>query len=979
MNPRALLAGLLLLGATAATADPASRCRVDTATNGAVLELELDGVLDEDFADRCQALAALVALPAVQTATSARRARERLLETTYFHSADCVPEGPVLRCRLLPSEMVATSEVNGSLPFVLLRSDLDRRVFLQPGVLVPDARTAFRTQAERLETYLNREGYFDSKVHVSSSTTTGAEPNISRAIEVDVDTGRALLIREIKVAGDAVLNDDDLATFRHHWFFFFFEQRFRPAAFEETVDALTDRLRARGYPEAVVRGSFKADVPAGAVDVELNVDSGPKVELVFNGNRVLSDESLLPLATFQKAGSIDAIELEATAQAVRKRYQERGFYAVQVEPSAATRGKRATRVSLDITEGPRAFLSELSFIGNHHLSVSDLGRRIDLYLRTAGLLVSGAWVDEWAARDAKEIVALYSKIGFGAAEVKVEHSVKADGSLLASFIVDEGPLRLVSKMTLSGLPPEVDAKELSDRLALVERAPYADALLGPDRREIVAALAAAGYPRAEVRRKLKLPYKDQEGSAEITYVIEPGAPAIYGGLLVQGNIRTSPGVIEDQLGLSVGEPLSSKKLAEAKRRLRNLGVFGAVELKPLGLGEGTKDTFLLVSVEERARRALYLVLSFSTSDYFAIGADYLDRNVFGRAISLDLQLRFANASELGTVFKIGERDLLSLRLRAPRIFGSGFDLETQGFYDLVDHPKVIRERRVGVSLAVLRTLLDRGACAGCPGLVASLAYELTATETAIAPDADPSTLPVLATDAPATFGRLIPRLSLDTRDSFVDPRSGIFAEASFEFANQYFAGPFYEGARNFWRVLLSSKVYLPLGSPLELRLDSGSLIGGPFVLALAARYGVAHPYGVRLPDQAAIPLSETFAYGGDVSVRGLDDSASKLGFPGANYLFTGSLEFRWYALQNFGFGSVVLAGFADFGTVAYHLGDLFGSPTFSAGPILRYVTPIGPLAVAYGFALLRPPEIVAANPDVIPIHGRLHVSFGATF
>ena len=67
MNPRALLAGLLLLGATAATADPASRCRVDTATNGAVLELELDGVLDEDFADRCQALAALVALPAVQT------------------------------------------------------------------------------------------------------------------------------------------------------------------------------------------------------------------------------------------------------------------------------------------------------------------------------------------------------------------------------------------------------------------------------------------------------------------------------------------------------------------------------------------------------------------------------------------------------------------------------------------------------------------------------------------------------------------------------------------------------------------------------------------------------------------------------------------------------------------------------------------------------------------------------------------------
>lgn len=978
MSPRTLLFCSALY-ATAALAEPESRCRVDTAASGAVLELELEGVLDDDFPDRCRTLAALVALPGVQTATSARRAEERLLETTYFRQADCLPEGAVLRCRLLPNEMVASSEVNGALPFVLLRGDLERRVFLQPGVLVPDARAAFRTQAERLETYLNREGYFDSQVQVRSSTTTGAEPNVSRAIDVDVDTGPTLLIREIKVVGDAVLTDDDLATFRHHWFFFFFEQRFRPAAFEETVDGLTDRLRARGYPEAVVRGSFRADIPARAVDVELTVESGPKVEVVFNGNRVLSDEALLPLATFQKAGSIDAIELDATAQAVRRRYQERGFYAALVEPSARVHGKRATRVSLDITEGPRAFLSELSFSGNYHLSQSEIGRRIDLYLRTAGVLVSGAWVDEWAAHDAKELVALYAKQGFGAAEVKVERSVKTDGSLLASFNVVEGPLRLVSAMTISGLPPEVDAKELRARLALVDHAPYADALLGPDRREIVAALAAAGYPRAEVRRKLKLPYKDQEGSAEISYVIEPGAPAIYGGLLVQGNIRTSGGVIEDQLGLSVGEPLSSKKLAEAKRRLRNLGVFGAVELKPLGLGEASKDTFLLVSVEERARRSLYLVLSFSTSDYLAIGADYLDRNLFGRAISLDLQLRFANASELGTVFKIGERDLLTLRLRAPRVFGSGFDLETQGFYDLVDHPKVIRERRVGVSLAVLRTLLDRGACPGCPGLVASLAYELTATETAIAPEADPSTLPVSATDAPATFGRLVPRLSLDTRDTFVDPRAGIFAEASFELANQVFAGPFYEGARNFWRFLLSSKVYVPLGAPLELRLDDGTTVGGPFVLALAARYGVAHPYGSRLPDQAPIPLSETFAYGGDVSVRGLDDSASKLGFPGANYLFTGSLEFRWYALQNFGFGSVVLAGFADFGAVSYHVGDLFGSPTFSAGPILRYVTPIGPLAVAYGFALLRPPEIVTANPEVIPIHGRLHVSFGATF
>ncbi|MFO0727128.1 MAG: POTRA domain-containing protein [Myxococcota bacterium] len=974
-----ILLALLALVATPAIAEPESHCRVETGTTGATLELTLRGVEDPEFEERCQILARLLApLPATLSSTDAKTASALLLETTYVRAADCVPEASTLRCALTPSEMVAESEVEGALPFVLLKSDINRRIFLAPGVLLPDAAAAFATQKRRLETYLEQEGYFGSTATVRSTTVTGAEPNLSRSITVAVETGTALSLRTVRVSGSPILTEDDLGLLRRHWLLAFIERRFTPTAFEEAVDTMTDRLRARGWPEAIIRAKTHLDLPAEAVDVDLEVESGPRIELIFVGNRALSDEDLAKLTTFAKAGSVDPQEIEATAAAIRRKYQEKGYYDVKVRADTVSAKKDLAKLSFQIEEGPRGFVRALELIGNAHVETAELEKRIDFYTRPAGLIVSGAWVERWAARDAGEIVALYGKRGYGATHVEYSRRVEADGSLIAVFNVIEGPRRTVGRTTIEGLPPEIDARALTARLLLTDGAPYADASLAPDRREIVAAMAAAGYPRAEVHRRLKAPYKDQEGAAEIRYSVDPGVPASYGGLLIQGNLRTRASVIEDQLGLSLGEPLSSRKLAEAKRRLRNLGVFGTVELRPVGLTREKKETLVLVSVEERARRNLFLALSFSTDDYFSVGADYLDRNLLGRAISLDVSARLANASEVLTTLKIGQRDRISLRLRAPRIFGSGFDVETQGFYDLVNRPEIFKERRVGASIALLRTILDRTACTGCPSLIASLAYELTATETTIAPGIDGTTLG-LASDAPATFGRLIPKLSLDTRDSFVDPRVGVFAETSFEIASPVFAGPFYDGARSFWRYLISAKAYLPLGAPLELRLDDGSTIGGPFVLAVAARYGVAHPYGTRQADQAPVPLSETFAYGGDVSVRGLDDSASKLGFPGANYLFTGSAELRWYVLQNFGFGTIELAGFVDFGAVSYHLGDLFRSVTLSSGPVLRYVTPIGPLAVAYGFPLIRAAEIVAANPDVIPIHGRLHISFGATF
>ena len=69
---------------------------------------------------------------------------------------------------------------------------------------------------------------------------------------------------------------------------------------------------------------------------------------------------------------------------------------------------------------------------------------------------------------------------------------------------------------------------------------------------------------------------------------------------------------------------------------------------------------------------------------------------------------------------------------------------------------------------------------------------------------------------------------------------------------------------------------------------------------------------------------------------------------------------------------------SDLGTTSYALGDLFKETTWTAGAAFRWVTPVGPLAVAYAIPIIRPAAF-ENNPDTGSAAGRLHIYFGYTF
>src|SRR6185437_8168282 len=108
-------------------------------------------------------------------------------------------------------------------------------------------------------------------------------------------------------------------------------------------------------------------------------------------------------------------------------------------------------------------------------------------------------------------------------------------------------------------------------------------------------------------------------------------------------------------------------------------------------------------------------------------------------------------------------------------------------------------------------------------------------------------------------------LSIDKRDSPIDPHKGYRWDGRLDIAHPVLAGPFYNDAHAFWRIITSIQGFVTLGTPLARRIDENRRIGGPLVAALSLQYNAAGPWS----HNGYVPVSESFAYGGDFSVRGL--------------------------------------------------------------------------------------------------------------
>jgi outer membrane protein assembly factor BamA len=827
----------------------------------------------------------------------------------------------VLQLAPLPIVRSVAIDVEQSFFDVLLDDEISRRMRLRPGTYLPylpGARDcALIREQLRIEEYLRDEGFFEAKAHVNAAAVGGAGAGVRLRVKVELGPAYDIVPPAIPNAGGLALGVEELRDPFKHGSWCFWKQcllsaRFTRAQHQADLQKLLELYHRRGFPAARVTSDFDPrtsfDRRTKTVKVALHIDQRRQLDVVFEGNdeQVPSDQ-LRDQLTFDKAGSADDYEAQASAQALLGFLQARGFFDAKVTWSRE-RFVAFDRLVYRIVQGEPHEVRDVAIVGTHALSQD----AVDAVLGTEaarsfrGLFgANPAATAAQLAADVDRVTALYRREGYRDAKVAVAvaptpaglDSVAltaaqiatgqggAAGELYVRFTIDEGAPTTLHAVEVAVRPDgdtslqddgeralcDLALRHLADALgdrALASHpadrcrgaAPglrYHDDQVTQSPDGLRDALWNAGRPRAVVELAVA-PAGDHAIIAR--YQLRRLDALKVGKVILRGNFRTRPWVLRDQLGLTEGTPLTADKVALGARQLRATGLFNAVNVDLIGLDTTTvAEVNAVVRVEERydPRAQIDFELGYSSYSGFFAKVKPAMKNLLGLGMSLDTG--FTEGTEISNY-----EGALRLPKWMPRYLTGGlspldFVTDLSAFYRRQKTPRFGELTTKGATVALpfapvgWQRLRSATQSAWTISFGPRWDYRLRQRQIdALRPvgaDGDQTQVPIdNSTGSIGVGAEWEARVDRSGSLSPLAPASGFRLEGQVSWAE-----PFFLGDNRFIKLSASGQKYWPVGDALIIRTD------------------LKFDQGIPLGGASLLPDVERFFAGGDTTVRGYQD------------------------------------------------------------------------------------------------------------
>ena len=785
------------------------------------------------------------------------------------------------------------------------------------------------------------------------------------------------------------------------------------------TDAL-DHLRKRYQKQerwlAQVAITTRAYQPGtNVVDYHLQITLGPAVDILAEGFKLSRGEIKRNVPVYEE-NALDDDLLNEGRRNLLNYLQSKGYFEAKVtlRRRRANEGK-TLRVIYTIDAGERHRLVNIQISGNKYFAEELL--RSHMQLQTASRFFSqGRYSPRLLADDVDGLEDLYRANGFR--EVKIDNKVQDDykgqqNQLGVSLQVDEGPQTLVSDLNISG-NKSLSEDQLRASINTSVGQPFSEFNIAQDREIVLSQYFNRGFPNATFEASAKP--AAEPNRMQVVYTIQEGKQEFVDRVLVSGLNFTRPYVVNRELQVKSGDPVSQIDMLTTQQSLYDLGIFSQVDTAVQNPEGNEPQKNVLVEVQEAKRYTFNygLGLEFQTGQPAVgtnqpQGATGLSPRVSFDVTRLNFGGRDHTVAFKTHVGRLQQRALISYD--APRWFNTkNLRLSVTAFYDNTLDVTTFTSQRLEGSVQIEQIL----------NKASTLTYSMTyrrvhATDIAISPDQ----IPLLS--QPVRVG--IPGFSYirDKRDNALDSTKGNYTTIDGGVASSYFGSE-----ADFGRILIQNSTYYAFGKnrPQEKK----------FVFARSTRVGVESPFadtinvtpGQTIPaGRTLIPLPERFFSGGGNSHRGfgLNQAGPRdplTGFPlGGSALFVNNLELRFPPLLLPYVGdNISFAIFHDAGNVFVNGNDMLHNllrwkqkdPQFclqqatatqcdysyishAIGVGVHYKTPIGPVRFDFGYNLNPPafPSVqTSADPvnpgqtisTFVPQHGRhfnVFFSIGQTF
>jgi outer membrane protein assembly factor BamA len=828
----------------------------------------------------------------------------------------------------------------------------------------------FKQGQEALIAHYRQQGFFQARIVAKIAKKHPKKGCVT--ILAEVSEGPRW---ELDFSGDVLFSPDELRQ----------ELPFYDSGYVDTEEirraerAIRQLYETRGYPFAQVQG---VETRRDRLDrvLTFNIEAGERLEirdLVVHGNQRTSRQELVAnfgtrrFGLFEEGGYLQSEQLLGDLSKLEGVYRNKGFLQATVErfKLEVIPSDNALRIHIYIDEGVQTTSNRVSFTGNRMLTKGLLEEEVKV--RTGD-----RFVPLELKADRSRLVQLYSSYGYPMAQVETTCR-----TMTGEDVQCQAP-----KMPSGCVATSVEDLE---ELCHWTDGPMSTRVCRRIRRE-----RGCDFERGVLATQVRVDHRIQEG------------PFVrVGEILLKGNFETNTSLIYQELPLKTGDVFDVRKVLEGQGNMRSLGVFDSVSIEAIGLDEQSRDAdevtaALIISVEESRNRYLDFKFGFEGRDLLddtrrllVTGeTQYNDDNFFGRAQRF--RPRLIGAFDANQIFEAGtdtaglsrgsqpvdELDYLlgaELIYNHPRFLKGLTDIDKLSltvapFYLLdllgVNYDNVLREEW-GLRLELrkqLTEILER--------LYLSIGIE--GKQAALWTPSDRTVDGERIFSPRRVTGKLVPELTLDRRDSPLNPTEGYYVQLQ---PGLVTGATLVQGGENaikdaYLRLVITTNFYFEL-------LDD-------VVLGQGLRYGHVLPFFGR---DRLVTEDERFRLGGAGSVRGFPNNTlgplRNLQPSGGEFMINYNAELRYPLIKGI---NLYGAAFFDAGLLADCFGDRQnndirvscyddafgrGNPLdkvrTAAGLGIRYlIVEQIPVVLDYGMVLDRRPG---------EGFGTLHFSLGYTF
>ncbi len=705
------------------------------------------------------------------------------------------------------------------------------------------------------------------------------------------------------------------------------------------LPAIAGRLTLKSgdpYTPENVRGQIKILYDTGFFeDVQVETESGAGgvalaflvrekpfiTEIVFDGNQALSDDKLKEKITIKSQAFLDQLQAKESAEKIRLAYQGDGYFNCRVTPVVQTLDEDRKRLTFFINEGDKARVKTVDFDGLHAATKDEMFKVMATreWIPWYGLFTqlklpssfsdAGVLKREEMNNDVERIKEILLNKGYLNARVGLPAVELSDEKkwFVITYAVTEGEPFTIGEIGFRGNTVFEDP-ELRQGLKMKEGEIFQRQKLRDEITRLNDLYGGRGYSFADVSPNV-IP-NTEDRTAAIILTIKEGEMMRIRQINIHGNEKTKDNVIRREIRVDEQDVIDTPSLKRSFQRLNNLNFFETVEILPAQVGVDKVD--LNVRVKEKPTGQFSVGGGFSTLDRIVAIADITEGNLGGNGWMGRVRGQLGQQRTIGLI-----------TFRNPYVNDSLTSMQLDVYRTATNYITYF-ETKSGASVTLGRWLSEYAT-----GSVSLFAEELNFKnpQAGICPDRFPLVCGQLGNQTTTGFRT---SLSRDTRDFFMDPRTGWRATVGFDLGTPYLGG-----SNNFYKYSLDVIKYTPL--PFDTRI------------ATRVRYGAA--VGI---DGRPIPLTERYFVGGINTMRGfvfgragpvttsntLLGAARQLIFNN-DFIFTISAEAKLNGVIFFDYGK----GFDDDETLS------FSKLRKTAGLEGRWISPFGPLRAAYGINL----------------------------